>query len=83
MIRLSSLRRTRFEQAAIWENMPCLELDIDVKTRWNSTFKMIEKALKMRKVKSLIFFYVSSFITVAIIFRYSHDLLLTQPKMLI
>ena len=48
-VRSSPQRRERFKQQCNATNIPELELIPDVKTRWNSTEMMIERALKLRE----------------------------------
>ena len=51
-IRSSPQRRTRFSrQCEIHHNEP-LNLILDVKTRWNSTYLMLERAKKLRNVSN-------------------------------
>ena len=51
-IRSSLQRRTRFSrQCEIHHNEP-LNLILDVKTRWNSTYLMLERAKKLRNVSN-------------------------------
>lgn len=49
-IRASPQRRERFHQQCVAAKLPSLELIPDIKTRWNSTELMIERALKLRQV---------------------------------
>jgi len=49
-IRASPLKREKFQQQCNALNLPMLELIPDIKTRWNSTEIMIERALKLRQV---------------------------------
>ncbi|CAB5382552.1 unnamed protein product [Rhizophagus irregularis] len=48
-IRASPQRRERFQQQCVAIELPELELLPDIKTRWNSTEIMIERALKLRQ----------------------------------
>ena len=48
-VQLSPQRCKRFKQQCNATNIPELELIPDVKTRWNSTEMMIERALKLRE----------------------------------
>jgi hypothetical protein len=49
-IRSSPQRHEHFQQQLVAAKLPLLELIPDVKTRWNSTELMIERALKLRQV---------------------------------
>jgi hypothetical protein len=49
-IRASPLKREQFQQQCNALNIQILELIPDIKTRWNSTEMMIERALKLRQV---------------------------------
>lgn len=47
-IRSSPQRREKFLKACDFENLSSKELIIDVVTRWNSTYDMLQRALEYR-----------------------------------
>jgi len=61
-IRSSPQRREKFsQQIELYPGLKSLNLILDVKTRWNSTYFMLQRALKLREVSILkmytIFYY--------------------------
>ncbi|GBC34340.2 zinc finger BED domain-containing protein RICESLEEPER 2-like [Rhizophagus irregularis DAOM 181602=DAOM 197198] len=51
-IRVSPQRRARFSsQCDLYEDVKNLNLVLDVKTRWNSTYMMLKRALELQKAK--------------------------------
>jgi len=56
-IRSSPQRRERFNLQCTVLKIKELELIPDIKTRWNSTYMMMNRALYLREVKSIIIIY--------------------------
>jgi len=75
-IRSSPQRREKFTRHADAANIKNFNLILDVSTHWNSTYDMLERALKMREVniyyifKFLYYLYFIYFIFYCIGFRY-------------
>lgn len=51
-IRKSPLRREKFRKSCEVYKLEILELVLDVSTRWNSTYFMLERVFKLRKAYS-------------------------------
>lgn len=62
-IRSSSQRRERFARQCDVLNIKVLELLPDVKTRWNSTFIMMQRALQLREVRFNLKYFKYNYIT--------------------
>jgi hypothetical protein len=52
-IRASPQRRERFNRQSNLYTTNSLTLMLDVRTRWNSTYLMMERALKLREVSNI------------------------------
>lgn len=67
-IRASPLRRERFCQQCKAVNVKELQLIPDIKTRWNSTYDMIERAIFLREVKRIYINYIDFYYCLNILF---------------
>jgi len=56
-IRASPQRRERFARQCDVLEVKVLELIPDIRTRWNSTFTMMQRALQLREVRSKRLFF--------------------------
>ena len=54
-IRASSQRKERFDRQSNLYSGNSLNLILDVKTRWNSTYLMLERALKLQEVSNFVY----------------------------
>src|SRR6059058_4894066 len=54
-IRASPQRKERFDRQSNLYSRNSLNLILDVKTRWNSTYLMLERALKLQKVSNFVY----------------------------
>ena len=53
-IRSSPQQKEKFARRCKFFSIQSLNVILDVKTRWNSTYLMLDRALKLREVSSLI-----------------------------
>lgn len=60
-IRSSPQRRKKFAFQAEAAGLKGLNLILDVRTRWNSTHDMLERALKMREVRNTILILITDY----------------------
>jgi len=54
-IRASPQRKERFDRQSNLYSGNSLNLILDVKTRWNSTYLMLERALKLQEVSNFVY----------------------------
>lgn len=54
-IRASPQRKERFDRQSNLYSRNSLNLILDVKTRWNSTYLMLERALKLQEVSNFVY----------------------------
>ena len=54
-IRASPQRKERFNRQSNLYSKTSLNLILDVKTRWNSTYLMLERALKLQEVSNFVY----------------------------